>query len=132
MEQSEALRPYLKKHPDALPEFQAAVREKRLTLTGGFTIPDLNLCSGELLVRNLQDGKRWYRETFGTEVKIECMDDAFGMCGQLPRSLPNPLFLSSAGDARLSRRTGRNLPFLWRAPERSTVTVTPPKHLFHR
>ena len=128
VEQSEALRPYLTKHPDALPEFQTAVCEKRLTLTGGFTIPDLNLCSGELLVRNLQDGKRWYRETFGTEVTIGCMDDAFGMCGQLPQVLAKSgySFLLPGRRPNFPAELDGNIAFLWRGPDGSTVTVTPP------
>ncbi len=128
VEQSEALRPYLVKHPDALPEFQAAVREKRLTLMGGFTIPDLNLCSGELLVRNFQDGRRWYRETFGADVTVACMDDAFGMCGQLPQILVKSgySFLLPGRRPNFPSTLDGNRPFLWRGPDGSAITVTPP------
>ena len=87
VEQAEILRVYLRKHPEDLKRFKALLKEGRFEYFGGLSIPDLNLISGESIVRNLLLGREYYRETFGQEPEIACMTDAFGMCAQLPQIL---------------------------------------------
>ena len=87
VEQAEILRVYLRKHPEDLRHFKALLKEGRFEYFGGLSIPDLNLISGESIVRNLLLGRECYKETFGQEPEIACMTDAFGMCAQLPQIL---------------------------------------------
>jgi alpha-mannosidase len=49
--------------------------------------PDLNLASGESLVRQLLHGQRWFRERLGTEAKIGWAPDAPGHSAQVPQLL---------------------------------------------
>ena len=87
VEQAEPFRVYFAERPEILPLFRKMAETGRLTLTGGNLIPDLNLCSGELLVRNLQDGRKFFEQTFGISPWIANESDAFGMCAQLPQIL---------------------------------------------
>ena len=127
VEQAEPLRIYFEKRPEMLPLFRKMAETGRLTLTGGSLIPDLNLCSGELLVRNLQDGRRYFEETFGISPWIANESDAFGMCAQLPQVL-----VKSGYRALIPGRLGNrpadlsgNMAFRWEGIDGSCITVTP-------
>ena len=130
VEQAETLRIYLEKCPEKLAVFQKAHREGRFTLTGGGSIPDLNLCCGESLVRNLQRGKRYFREVFGEEVEIDNRADSFGMCGQLPQILHLSGYKSLMPGRRpdFPHSIAGDVPFTWQGIDGSTVTVVPTAH----
>ncbi len=127
VEQAELLRRYLDAHPEILEKFRAAAASGRLALTGGDSIPDLNLCCGESLVRNLQAGRAYYRDTFGVEVRIACENDAFGMCAQLPQILVKSgyEFLLPGRRPAFPREVPGNVPFRWRGADGSEIIVTP-------
>ncbi len=129
IDQSEVLRRFLEKHPEAAAPLKQAVKDGQLELGGGLSIPDLNLCSGESLVRNLLAGRDYYREEFGTEVELASMFDAFGMCAQLPQMLSKcgyrwllpgrlPGFPDTLPDYK---------PFNWRGLDGSVLPVIPPE-----
>ncbi len=127
VEQAEPLRVYFAKRPEMLPLFRNMAETGRLTLTGGNLIPDLNLCSGELLVRNLQDGRRYFEETFGISPWIANESDAFGMCAQLPQILVKSGYHALI-PGRLGNRPGElggNMAFRWKGIDGSCITVTP-------
>jgi alpha-mannosidase len=64
------------------------VREGRWEATGGSWVePDLNLPSGESLVRQLLYGQRDFEARFGERCRIFWAPDTFGYNGQLPQLL---------------------------------------------
>jgi alpha-mannosidase len=64
------------------------VREGRWEATGGSWVePDLNLPSGESLVRQLLYGQREFEARFGERCRIFWAPDTFGYNGQLPQLL---------------------------------------------
>ncbi|HEX7005349.1 MAG TPA: alpha-mannosidase [Trueperaceae bacterium] len=72
------------------PEIFAQVREKieigEWEITGGMWIePDVNLPSGESLVRQLLHGRRYIREKFGRESRVVWLPDVFGYSSALPQ-----------------------------------------------
>ncbi|MDQ3396870.1 MAG: alpha-mannosidase [Deinococcota bacterium] len=74
------------------PELFARVGEKIASgaweVTGGMWVePDINLPSGESLIRQLLYGKRYMRETFGVETKVLWLPDVFGYSWALPQIL---------------------------------------------
>jgi alpha-mannosidase len=74
------------------PEIFAQVRERiaagEWEITGGMWIePDINLPSGESLVRQLLFGRRYIRETFGKESRVVWLPDVFGYSSALPQIL---------------------------------------------
>ncbi|MGG6312380.1 alpha-mannosidase [Paenibacillus macerans] len=80
---------YVKEHD---PELYSRVREQvasgRWELVGGMWVePDLNIPSGESLVRQSLYGQKFYMEEFGKRSFIEWLPDTFGYCASLPQIL---------------------------------------------
>lgn len=80
---------YLKDHDPVLYEqVKARIREGRWELVGGMWVePDLNIPSGESLMRQMLYGQRFYQEEFGQQSEIEWLPDTFGYCASLPQIL---------------------------------------------
>jgi alpha-mannosidase len=74
------------KYPELFREVQQRVKEGRWEIVGGMWVePDLNLPSGESLVRQVMLGKRYFQQKFGVDVKIGWNPDSFGYNWQLPQ-----------------------------------------------
>lgn len=80
---------FLKQHdPELYERVKARVAEGRWELVGGMWVePDLNIPSGESLMRQMLYGQRFYREEFGRTSRIEWLPDTFGYCASLPQIL---------------------------------------------
>ena len=124
-DQAEVVRVYLEQHPEALLEFRKYVKEGRLEMLGGMAIPDLNLCQGESLLRNLLMGRDWYERHFGVVPEIGGMMDAFGMSSQLPQilQLAGYRYLVPGRMPNLDSSIDANRPFLWQGLDGSRVVV---------
>ena len=125
VEQAETLRIYLAQHPEDFSLVREMIAEKRLILTGGAAIPDVNLVSGETIVRVLQMGRLFFSKTFGVIPEIDNRTDIFGMCSQLPQ------VLAKCGYKYVRPGRTPNLPkslqncraYRWVAPDGSSVIV---------
>lgn len=74
------------KYPALFREIQQRVKEGRWEIVGGMWVePDLNLPTGESLVRQILVGKRYFRDKFGVDVRIGWNPDSFGYNWQLPQ-----------------------------------------------
>ena len=112
------------KYPAICQEIQARVKERRWELVGGMWVePDLNMPDGESLVRQLLIGKRYFREKFGTDVRIGWNPDSFGYNWQLPQ-----IYKKSGVDYFVTQKMAWNdtnpLPFKlfwWQSPDGSKV-----------
>ena len=72
--------------PDLFAAIQKKVAEGVWEVLGGFWIePELNLISGESLVRQLLYGQRYVLEKFGKISPIVWVPDTFGFCWTLPQ-----------------------------------------------
>lgn len=80
---------FVKEHyPELYERVKARIAEGRWELVGGMWVePDLNLPSGESLIRQLLHGQRFYREEFGQTSTVEWLPDTFGYCASLPQIL---------------------------------------------
>lgn len=80
---------YVKEHnPQLYERIKARIAEGRWELVGGMWVePDLNIPSGESLVRQLLYGRAFYREEFGRTPRVEWLPDTFGYCASLPQLL---------------------------------------------
>lgn len=64
------------------------IAEGRWELVGGMWVePDLNIPSGESLMRQMLYGQHFYREEFQRTSEIEWLPDTFGYCASLPQIL---------------------------------------------
>ncbi|MDQ0115785.1 alpha-mannosidase [Paenibacillus harenae] len=80
---------FAKEHyPELYEQVKQRVAEGRWELVGGMWVePDLNIPSGESLVRQILHGQLFYKEEFGRTSNIEWLPDTFGYCASLPQLL---------------------------------------------
>ncbi|KQO18688.1 alpha-mannosidase [Paenibacillus sp. Leaf72] len=80
---------FVKEHyPELYERIKARIAEGRWELVGGMWVePDLNIPSGESLVRQILYGQSFYKEEFGKRSNIEWLPDTFGYCASLPQML---------------------------------------------
>jgi alpha-mannosidase len=76
------------RYPALYTRMKAAVRAGRLEPQGAMWVePDVNMTSGESLVRQVLLGKRFFRSELGIDVRNLWLPDAFGYTGSLPQIL---------------------------------------------
>ncbi len=77
---------FKKYFPERVEEAKRRVEEGRIEIAdGGYINPDLNLPSGESLIRNFFYAKRAFEKELGVKVKCAWCMDSFGQSGQLPQ-----------------------------------------------
>lgn len=75
-----------KEYPDLYAQVKEAVKEGRILVDGGMWVEaDVNLPSGESLVRQFLYGKTFIQEEFGTDSCMLWLPDVFGVSGALPQ-----------------------------------------------
>ncbi|WP_414529218.1 alpha-mannosidase [Nodularia chucula] len=86
-----ALYAWVEEHrPDLFSKIQAQVTGGRWEVVGGFWVePELNLISGESIVRQLLYGQRYTQAKFGKISAVAWLPDTFGFCATLPQFLVN-------------------------------------------
>jgi alpha-mannosidase len=86
-----ALYAWVEEHrPDLFAQIQAQVRAGLWEVVGGFWVePELNLISGESIVRQLLYGQRYTLAKFGQVSRVAWLPDSFGFCATLPQFLVN-------------------------------------------
>jgi alpha-mannosidase len=112
------------KYPPLNAEIKHRVQEGRWELVGGMWIePDLNMPSGESLVRQLLIGQRTLKDLYGVTTRIGWNPDSFGYNWQLPQ-----IYKKSGVDYFVTQKMAWNdtnlLPlklFWWESPDGSKV-----------
>lgn len=112
------------KYPVECQEIRDRVKQGRWELVGGMWVePDLNMPSGESLVRQILVGKRYFQKEFGVDVRIGWNPDSFGYNWQLPQ-----IYKKSGIDYFVTQKMAWNdttqLPmklFWWESPDGSRV-----------
>ncbi len=75
-------------YPDLFAQVQKQVHAGRWECQGAMWVePDINIPSGESLVRQCLYGKRYFSEVFGVDVRNLWLPDVFGYSGALPQIL---------------------------------------------
>jgi alpha-mannosidase len=75
-------------YPQLFNEVKEAVKSGRMECQGGMWVePDMNVPSGESLVRQCLYGKRFYKKEFGLDLKNLWLPDVFGYSAALPQIL---------------------------------------------
>ncbi len=74
------------RYPELFEEMRRAYQEGHWFPVGGMWVePDLNLPSGESLVRQILYGKRYFLQKFGADIVVGYNPDTFGYCWTLPQ-----------------------------------------------
>jgi len=75
-------------YPELYEKIKAAVKDGRWEVQGAMWVePDMNITSGESLVRQCLYGKKFFRDEFGIDVKNLWLPDVFGYSAALPQIL---------------------------------------------
>jgi alpha-mannosidase len=75
-----------KSHPDLFNEILEAYKARSWELLGGMWVePEVNLISGESLIRQLLYGQRYFQDKFGAISRVAWLPDTFGFPYQLPQ-----------------------------------------------
>ncbi|GHH97869.1 alpha-mannosidase [Neobacillus kokaensis] len=75
-------------YPEIYQRVTKHIADGRWEVVGGMWVePDLNMPSGESLVRQLLYGMKFYKEEFAQRPRIEWLPDTFGYCASLPQLL---------------------------------------------
>ena len=131
---SSALYAWIEEHePTLFQAIQEAVETGRWETLGGMWVePDVNLVSGESLVRHLLYGQNYYQAKFGKISQVAWLPDSFGFCWQLPQ------ILKQAGieyfvTGKLHWNDTTKFPhgwFWWESPDGSRIlTLIPPPNV---
>jgi len=105
-------------HPEIFAEIGRRIKEGRWEVTGGTWVEgDMNMASGESIVRQILYAKRYFRDKFGVDVRVAWEPDTFGHAWTIPQILKK-----SGIDYYYFCRCGKDLPmFWWEAPDGSRV-----------
>ncbi len=86
LDQVAYVKPFLERYPDQETDFRKFLKEGRLELAGAMDVmPDVNMPGGETFIRQMQYGKRYYRDKLGVDVTIGWPLDTFGQHAQIPQ-----------------------------------------------
>lgn len=129
LDQAYVLQNYLERNPEKKEQVKRLLDGGKgsLELTGGYTIPDLNLCSGESFLRNCMLGQRYYMEELGYRPHIASLMDAFGLPFQVPQMLAllGYRYLAPGRMPNAPRQIDPDKPFVWKGMAGTSVTVVP-------
>jgi alpha-mannosidase len=122
------------KYPDLNDQIKQRIKEGRWEIVGGMWIePDLNIPSGESLVRQLLVGQRYFQKEYGVTARIGWNPDSFGYNWQLPQ-----IYKRSGLDYFVTQKMHWNdtnqLPFRlfwWESPDGSKVLTYFPTDYVH-
>ena len=110
--------------PELFAQIKKAVKNNVWEIVGAFWVePELNIISGESIVRQLLYGQRYVKEKFGEFSTVAWLPDSFGFCWTLPQ------FMVSAGveyfvTQKLIWNDTTDFPhgtFWWRSPDGSEI-----------
>lgn len=88
IDQVAPLKFFIEKNPNRISEIKKYIDEGRLELVGGGIVaPDENLPTGEGLIRQFYEGKKWIKENIGVDVEVGWEIDEFGHPTQIPQIL---------------------------------------------
>jgi alpha-mannosidase len=75
-----------KNHPELFTQIKQAIELGKWEVVGGMWVePEVNIISGESLVRQLYYGQKYCLEKFGAIAKVAWLPDSFGFTWQLPQ-----------------------------------------------
>ena len=110
--------------PQMFSRIQQAAADGRWEPEGAMWVePDMNLASGESIVRQILYGKQFFRDHFGVDCKVLWLPDVFGYSAALPQILKKsgvPYFMTS----KIATNELNRFPvdtFYWKGIDGSTV-----------
>lgn len=129
IDQAYVLQNYLMRNPEKLEQIKKQIDEGRgsLELIGGYTIPDMNLISGEAFLRNCMIGQKYYQENFNYTPNCASLMDSFGTPPQTPQmlALMGYEYLAPGRMPNAPEELDTDAPFVWQGAAGRSVVVIP-------
>jgi alpha-mannosidase len=119
------------RYPELYERFKAAVQHGQVIADGAMWVEaDTNLSGGESLIRQVVEGRRFFREEFGVDSRVLWLPDVFGYSGALPQILRG-CGCVGFGTQKITWAYGGGEPFpynifLWEGIDGTTI----PAHIF--
>ncbi len=121
LDQAAYVKPFIERYPELEAEFRRYVEEGRLQLVGGMDImPDDVKPGGELFVRQVQYGQRYFETAFGRRHGDAWLLDTFGHHPQMPQLLRQSGF-DSMWFSRGVKTDEMPSEFVWRGIDGSEI-----------
>lgn len=112
VEQVILLREYWRRNPEDRLDLKRWATEGRLTAAPGmFTMPDVNVPSGECFIRNARIGRDWLKRNLGFAPQCCWMADIFGHHPQMPQLAKTCGFTSYLFERGMTK--DGQTPFIW-------------------
>jgi len=117
-------------YPDTYNGIKSKVANGQWNLVGGQWIqPDLNIPSGESIVRQSLFGQKFFQKEFGVKCKVGWMPDTFGYSGQVPQILKKSgmdYFVTSKLNWNDTNKFGKEI-FNWNGIDGSSLIAYKPR-----
>lgn len=128
-DQAYVLENYLQRNPEKLEPIIEFINkgEGTLELIGGYSIPDMNLITGESFLRNCMLGREYYQKMFGYAPECASLMDSFGTPVQTPQMLAilGYQYLAPGRMPNAPETLDTDFPFVWQGAAGTEVTVVP-------
>lgn len=128
-DQAYVLQNYLQRNPDKLELIKKYFDNGNgaLELIGGYSIPDMNIPSGESFLRNCMLAREYYEKEFQFTPDTASLMDAFGTPFQTPQmlSLLGYRYLAPGRMPNGPEDLDVDAPFVWKGAAGSSVVVVP-------
>lgn len=129
IDQAYVLQNYLQRNPERLEEVRKYFDNGNgsLELIGGYSIPDMNIPSGESFLRNCMLAREYYETVFHFTPDTASLMDSFGTPFQTPQmlSLLGYHYLAPGRMPNAPEQLDVDSPFVWKGAADSSVTVVP-------
>ncbi|MBV6624047.1 MAG: alpha-mannosidase [Rivularia sp. (in: Bacteria)] len=110
--------------PDLFVQIKKAVKNNLWEIVGAFWVePELNIISGESIIRQLLYGQRYVKEKFGEFSTVAWLPDSFGFCWTLPQFMVNAGVEYFVTEKLIWNDTTKfpHGAFWWRSPDGSEI-----------
>ncbi len=107
-------------HPHLFSEIKSVIEKDRLAIAGGqYLLSDTMIPHGEVLIREITEGKKYIKEKFGKNIVVGWGADEFGFNAQLPQILKGCGYRFFA--FRRGADSGKPSEFIWEGPDGSQI-----------
>lgn len=107
-------------HPHLFSEIKSLIEKDRLAIAGGqYLLSDTMIPHGEVLIKEIAEGKKYIKEKFGKDIVVGWGADEFGFNAQLPQILKGCGYRFFA--FRRGADSGKPSEFIWEGLDGSQV-----------
>ncbi|MCM8804254.1 MAG: hypothetical protein NC833_03250 [Candidatus Omnitrophica bacterium] len=121
IEQTILLEEFWKREPQYRQELYDLIKQNRIEFSPGFFVmPDMNLISGESLIRQIKRGKEILKK-FNIQPKVAWISDCWGHHRQIPQILKKAGYIGYAFSRGMIKEISPSLQFYWEGIDKTEI-----------